>query len=90
MVPVFSSFVPTFIKGYLKNKYLKIIEFFLVKKVECCFTKILMAESLLFKGAESGAGEKKSGAGQNGPATQHWLYPDLGGRIVLQNYLYSS
>ena len=31
MIPVFPSLVPTLIKGYLKNKYFKINEIFLVR-----------------------------------------------------------
>ena len=55
---LFSWFIPTLIKGYLKSKYLKINYFFqmegglLIKKIT--------VESLLFIEAGAGAGEKKT------------------------------
>ena len=45
---IFTSLVPTLIKGYLKNKYLYIYEVILVRKKKRCYKKILMVESLLF------------------------------------------
>ena len=71
---VFSFFVPTWLKAnykqILKNKWI-----FLVGRLGCCSTKKLgiwlKLESLLFKRAGAGAGEKNFGAFKNGTAPQH-------------------
>ena len=61
---MFSSFIPTLIKGYLKSKYraLKIKWIFSSKEGGMLLKKCFMVESLLFLEARAGAGEKKSGA----------------------------
>ena len=56
---LFSWFIPTLIKGYLKSKYLKINYFFEMEGVMLLIKKITV-ESLLFIEAGAGAGEKKT------------------------------
>ena len=53
---IFSSLIPTLIKGYryLKSKYLKINNFFSSKEGGLLKKNIFMAESLLFIGAGAG------------------------------------
>ena len=56
---IFSSFIPTLIKDYLKIKYLN-KWFFSSKEVGC--KNFFLVKSLLFIGAGAGAGQKRTGS----------------------------
>ena len=66
---ILSSFIPTLFKGYLKNKYLKINEFFPARKVGCYLKKNLNGWMPTFYRSWEPEPVK------NGPAPQHcgWL-----------------
>ena len=58
------SYLPL-IKGWLKKKYLNILNFFLLRKVGCCYKKINCwkpTSNFYQVGAEAEAGKKKAGA----------------------------